>query len=123
MQEVWKAYLALGKLGLDGGPSLRLGGVGEEVHDNGTLANGLVDLEEVLAGDPAILDGVLPGLAILSDTDNDVEAVVAEVETLAVSLGAIADEGEGVVLEVLLVIVRRVSNDQLGMKQRTRSFS
>jgi hypothetical protein len=94
--------LALGDLGLDVGPRLGLGGVGEQVHDNGALGDGLIDLEQVLAGDPAVLDGVLPGLALLADTDDDVEAVVAEVQALAVALRAVADEGEGVVLEELL---------------------
>ena len=84
------------------GPGLGLGGVGEQVHDDGALGDGLVDLEEVLAGNPAILDGVVPGLAVLADTDDDVQAVVTEVEALAVTLRAVADEGEGVVLEVLL---------------------
>lgn len=95
-------HLAL-ELGLDLGPGLGLGGVGEQVHDNGRLANGLVNVEQVLAGDPAILLGVLPRGTALSYTDDDVEAVVAEVETLAVALGAVADEGKGVVLEVLLL--------------------
>ena len=54
------SHLALGELGLDGGPSLGLGGVGKEVHDDGTLADGLVNVEEVLAGDPAILLSLLP---------------------------------------------------------------
>jgi hypothetical protein len=100
--EWMKSYLAL-KLGLDLGPGLGLGGVGEEVHDNGGLANGLVNVEQVLAGDPAILLGILPRGTVLSYTDDDVQAVVAEVETLAVALGAVADEGESVVLEVLLL--------------------
>ena len=95
------AYLAL-ELGLDGGPCLGLSGIGEEVHDNGGLANGLVDIEQVLARNPAILHGVLPRGTVLSYTDDDVQAVVTEVETLAVTLRAVADEGEGVVLEVLL---------------------
>ena len=98
------AYLALGQLGLDGGPGLGLGGVAEQVHDDGAAGDGLVDLEEVLAGDPAILLGVLPGLAVLPDADDDVQAVVAQVQALAVALGAVADEGEGVVLEVLLLL-------------------
>jgi hypothetical protein len=54
-----RAYLA-SKLGLDLGPSLGLGGIGKKVHDNGGLANGLVDVEQVLAGNPAILHGILP---------------------------------------------------------------
>ena len=96
-----KSYLA-SELGLDLGPCLGLSGIGEEVHDNGGLANGLVDIEQVLARNPAILHGVLPRGTVLSYTDDDVEAVVTEVETLAVTLRAVADEGEGVVLEVLL---------------------
>ena len=95
-------YLALGQLGLDGGPGLGLGGVGEKVHDDGTAGDGLIDIEEVLSGDPAVLHSILPRLAILADTDDDVEAVVAQVETLAVALGAVADEGKSVVLEVVL---------------------
>lgn len=82
-------------------PGLGLSGVGEKVHDDGTLADGGVNVEEVLALNPAILLGLLPGSTALADTDNDIEAVVAEVETLTVTLGAVADEGEGVVLEVL----------------------
>jgi hypothetical protein len=53
-------YLALGELGLDLGPGLGLGSVGEQVHDNGGLANSLVDVEQVLAGDPAVLLSLLP---------------------------------------------------------------
>lgn len=53
-------YLALSQLGLDGGPSLGLGGITEKVHDDGTTRDGIVDLEEVLARNPAILDGVVP---------------------------------------------------------------
>lgn len=102
--EVWvfSTHLALGEHGLEVGPGLLLGGVTEEVHDNGTSLHSLVDLEEVDAGLPAVLDGLLPGSTIFPDTDNDVQAVVAEVEALAVTLGAVADEGHGVVLEVLL---------------------
>jgi hypothetical protein len=48
------------QLGLDLGPGLGLGGVGEQVHDDGGLANGLVNVEEVLAGDPAVGLGLLP---------------------------------------------------------------
>jgi hypothetical protein len=84
------------------GPGLGLGRVGEKVHDDGGLANGLVNVEQVLAGDPAILKSLLPRLAALSDTDNDVQAVVTKVETLAMALRAVADETEGVVLEVFL---------------------
>jgi hypothetical protein len=37
-----------------------LSGIGEQVHDDGALADGLVHFEEVLAWHPAVLDGLLP---------------------------------------------------------------
>ena len=100
-------YLSLRDLGLNSGPGLRLGSVREEVHDNGTTTDSLVDLEEVLALNPAILNSILPGLAVLANTNDDIEAVVAKVKTLAVALGAVADESEGIVLEVLQQLLLR----------------
>lgn len=52
--------------------------------------------------DPAILDGLLPTLAILADTDDDIETVVTGIQALSVTLRAIANEGEGVVFEVVV---------------------
>jgi hypothetical protein len=98
-----RTHLALGQLGLDGGPGLALGGITEEVHDDGAPGDGLIDIEQVLAGNPAILLGVLPRLAALPDTNDDIEAVVTEVETLTVTLRAVADQSKGVVLEVFLL--------------------
>ena len=83
-------------------PCFALSSVGEQVHDDGTTGNGLVHLEEVGAWNPAILDSLLPRLSIFPHTDDDVETVVTEVETLAVTLGSVADEGKSVVLEVVL---------------------
>lgn len=96
------AYLALCELGLDVRPGLRLGGIGQQVHDDCALANGLVNVKKVLARNPAILFGLLPAGAVFSDTDDDVESVVAEVETLSVTLRAVSNECESVVLEVVL---------------------
>jgi hypothetical protein len=89
-------------LRLDSGPGLALGSVGEQVHDDGALGDGLIDVEEVFAWHPAILLGLLPRGTVLPDTNNDVEAVVAEVEALAVTLRSVTDQREGVVLEVFL---------------------
>jgi hypothetical protein len=92
--------LALGQQRLDLGPRLALRRVAEQVHDDGALVDGLLDLKQVLSRDPAVLDGVLPRLAILADADDDVETIVAQVKTLAVALRAVANEGKSVVLEV-----------------------
>ena len=43
--------LALGDEGRDLGPCLRLGGVGEQVHDDGSTLDGLLNGEESLTGD------------------------------------------------------------------------
>lgn len=94
--------LSLGDLRLDVGPGLGLGSIAKQVHDDGALGDGLVDLEQVLAGNPAVLDGILPRLSVFPYANDDVQAVVTEVEALAVTLGAVADQSEGVVLEVVL---------------------
>jgi len=96
-------HLALGEHGLDVRPGLALGGVTEQVHDDGALLDSLVDLEQVLARHPAILNRLFPAGAVLSHANDHVQAIVAEVEALAVALRAVADKGEGVVLEVVLL--------------------
>ena len=45
---------------------------------------------------------MLPALTVLADTDDDIETVVAGVQALTVALRTVANEGEGVVLEVVL---------------------
>ena len=110
--------LALDDLRLDVGPCLCLGGVREQIHDDGTAADGLVQLKKVLAGNPAILYGIPPRLAVLSDANNNIEAVVAQVETLSVSLGAVANKGEGVVFEVFLRRIRVSELPKIGRGSR-----
>jgi hypothetical protein len=102
MCEEGRTYLSLGQLRLDLGPCLALSSIGKQVHDNGGLANRLIDIEQVLARHPSILHSLLPRGTILPHTDDDIETIVAEVEALAVALGAVADESQSVVLEVLL---------------------
>lgn len=96
------SYLSLGQLRLDARPSLALSGIGKQVHHDRRLANRLIDIEQVLARDPTILLSLLPRGTVLSHTDNDVQSVVAEIETLTVTLRTITDEGQSVVLEVVL---------------------
>lgn len=88
-------------------PCLALRCIREQVHDNCPSVDSLFDGEERFAGNPAILHGLSPTLTVLADTDNDVEAIIACIETLPVSLGAVADESKGVVLEVLLELGER----------------
>lgn len=60
--------LALCELGLDIWPGLGLGCVREEVHDDSSLADSLINPEKVLSWDPAVLDGFFPRITILSYT-------------------------------------------------------
>jgi len=80
-------YLSLGDLWLDVWPGLGLGSIGEEVHDDGTAGDSLVDIEEVLAFNPSILLSLLPRLSSLADTDNHVQTLISGIKTLTVSLG------------------------------------
>jgi hypothetical protein len=91
--------LALGDEGSDLGPSLGLGGIGKQVHDDGTPVDSLGDVEQGLSGDPTVLLSLLPGLSTLSDTDNDLDTLVSGVEGLTVTLRTVTDHGKGVVLE------------------------
>lgn len=87
---------------LDGWPSLTLGSITEQVHDDGASRDRLIDLEQILSWNPAILFRFFPRGAVLADANDDIQAIVSEIETLTVALGAVADQGEGVVLEVVL---------------------
>lgn len=86
-------YLSLSDQGLDGGPRLALGGIAEEVHDDSAAFDGISDIEQVFARHPAVSDSLLPRSTVLSHADDHVEAIVSQVEALAVALGAVANEG------------------------------
>jgi hypothetical protein len=83
-------------------PCLTLRSITEQVHDDCTLLDRLVDLEQVLAGHPSILNSLFPAGTVFSHTDNNIQAIVAEVQALTVTLRSVPDESEGVVLEVFL---------------------
>jgi hypothetical protein len=51
---------------------------------------------------PAVLHGLPPALAVLTDTNDDIEAVVTSVQALTVTLRTISDQSKCVVLEVVL---------------------
>ena len=86
-----------GQVFLHRGPQLDLGGVAEEVADDGTSFERFFDLEEGFAGHEAIAYGFIPGLGVFPLTDYDVDAVVFLVERLAGALNAVADDGDGFV--------------------------
>jgi hypothetical protein len=92
--------LSLGDQGFDLVPSLRLSGIGQEVHDDSTLVDSFLDREQALAGDPTVLLSLLPRFTTFSDTDDDLETVITGVQGLTVTLRTVTDHGEGVILEV-----------------------
>eukprot|EP00754_Rhynchopus_humris_P029757 Rhum_TRINITY_DN15231_c0_g1::Rhum_TRINITY_DN15231_c0_g1_i3::g.146023::m.146023 len=86
---------------LHAGPRLDLGGVGEQVLHDGRVVRGLVDVEQVLARHPSVALRLLEGLA-LAHADHHVQAVVLHVQRLAAALRAVAEHGQGLVLQRLL---------------------
>ena len=100
-------HLALGQHWLDPRPCLALRSIAQEVHNNGAFLYGLIDLEQILPGYPTILLSLLPALAVLPYTNDDIEAIVTEVQALTVTLRTVADERESVVLEVVEKLVAR----------------
>jgi hypothetical protein len=85
-----------------------LSSIREQVHDDGTTRDGLVNIEQVLALDPAILLSLIPRRTVLSDANDDIETVVAQVQTLTMALRAVTDQSQCIILEVFL---RRVSSE------------
>jgi hypothetical protein len=88
-------------------PCCALSRVTQKVHDNGALLNGLIDLKEICAGNPAILLSLLPASTVFPHTNDDIEPVVAKVQSLAMALRAVADESESIILEVVKELVTR----------------
>jgi hypothetical protein len=99
--------LAGGEVGLDAREDDLEGAVVDEHHDDGGLLAGFLDVEEGLAGLEAVLGGAVPvALEAGILADDDVEAVVAHVERLGGALDAVADDGDGFVLEDLLGLLQ-----------------
>lgn len=94
--------LALGEQWLDTRPCLALRSITKQIHDDGALLDGLVDVKQVLAWHPAILLRLLPASTVFSHANNDIEAVVTEVQALTMTLRSVSNERKGVVLEVVL---------------------
>lgn len=86
-------------------PRAALSSITEQVHDNRALIDSLVNLKKICARDPSVPDGLLPTGTIFSHTNDDIEPVVAKIEALPVTLRAVADERERIVLEVVLELV------------------
>ena len=83
---------------LDGGPHLYLSGIAEQHAEDGATLGGLFDAEERLARHPAVGHSLFEGLALALAHD-DVEAVVAQVASLAGALDAVADDGDDLVFQ------------------------
>ena len=70
---------------------------------------------------PAVLLRLRPALTVLADTNDDVQAVVAGIQTLAVALRAVADESKSVILEVVVKLgegpIRALVNDLLSTSE------
>ena len=83
-------------------PDGALGGVRNEHLDDGALLHRFLDVEQRLAGFPAVGDGAVPvALERFGLADDDLEAVVAQVQSLRRALHAVADDGDGLVFEHL----------------------
>ena len=92
--------LASGEVRFDARPHLNLSCIGKEHADDGTLLGSLFDGEERLSRHPSVGHGFLVGLAFTL-SDNHIEPIVAQVASLARSLDAIADDGDGLVFQYL----------------------
>ena len=90
--------LSRGEIFLDSRPHLNLAGIREQHAHDGALFGGLFDGEQGLARHPSVGDCLFIGLAFAL-SDDDVEAVVAQVAGLTRALNAVADDSDCFVLQ------------------------
>ncbi len=87
---------------LDGRPNGFLGGVGDQHLHDGALLGRFLDVKEGLARLPAVAHRPVPVLLELFGlADNHVETVIPHVQRLSGSLHAVADHGNGLVLQYI----------------------
>ena len=92
--------IACFQVALDLRPAEFLSGVGKQVLNDRSLLNRFFDFEQGFAGDEAVLDGAVPVLhELLGLTDDDVEAVVAQIQRLGRALYAVTDNRDNFVLQ------------------------
>jgi hypothetical protein len=87
-------------------PDSLLESIRKQVHDNGSLLGGFQDGEQVLSGNPSFLNSLLVGLTLTLTNDN-VDTVITEVESLSTTLRTITKDGNGVILEGLKKLLTR----------------
>ena len=75
--------------------------VAEQVHDNRALLYGSIHVEEVGAFYPSVLLSLLPARTVFPYANNNVQTIVAKIESLTVTLRAVADQSKRVILEVV----------------------
>ena len=75
------------------GPQGDLGGVAQEVADDGAFLKRFFYLEQGLAGYESVADGLVPGFGVLALTDYDIDTIIFLIQRLAGALHAVADDG------------------------------
>ena len=98
--------LACAQVLLQGGPYAHYGRIGEQAHNDACLVGSLLDGEQGFTGNPTVGNSLLIGLTLTLANDN-VETVVAEVASLTRALNAIADNGDGLVLQDFTCFLKR----------------
>src|SRR5262249_710592 len=99
---------ASGQQRFDFRPHFLLTGVREQILHDGAALGGFFDIEERVARLPAIADRVVPGLAALALTDDDLHAIVAHVERLSAALHPVTHHGNGFIAQNLTYLLRRI---------------
>ena len=94
--------IALLQLGLDDRPDRLLRRIRHEHLNDGAALGGFLDVEERLAGLPAIAYGAIPvSLELGGLADDHAEPVVAHIERLGGTLHAVAEYGDRLVFQDL----------------------
>ena len=90
--------LACGEIGFQTGPQLHLGCVRKQHTDNGATLGCLFEREKCFAGHPTVGHCFVVSFPFTL-SDDHIEAIVAEVASLAGTLDTIAQDGYGFILQ------------------------
>ena len=87
------------------GPYAHHSRIAQQTHHDCSLLGSLFNREQGFAGNPTIADSLVIGLA-LTLANNHIETVVTQVASLAGTLHAITDYGDGLVLQHLACLLQ-----------------
>ena len=97
-------HFSFGELRFYRRPGFALRSITQEIHYDRALRDRLIDLKQIRPRNPSIILSFPPWCTVLTNTYNDVEAIIAQVKALTMSLRAVPNESKRIIFKIILVI-------------------